>query len=189
MSINWMSNTINIATINKNLTTWFRSILRQFTIFKTILRQRKYHSTLTTIFIQNIASCFLCFVLTVVISTYSVLVSKLGTFAVIIRSIENRTTKHQPFGKGLIVMVSVTTVFVARASRVGAVASVRTMFTLSVRVAFTMSITRRFWSMSHIVSAIFASIAPVIVGFSIVFFATVVMIALVGCIMGIDDGI
>lgn len=78
-------------------------------------------------------------------------------------------------------MASIVSVFITRAFRVGAVAFVRTMLTVSVRVAFTVSVTRRFWFMIRIVSTIFVSIATVIVGFGLV-------ITLIGCIMSINDG-
>lgn len=77
-------------------------------------------------------------------------------------------------------MASIVSVFITRAFRVGAVAFVRTVLTVSVRVAFTVSVTRRFWFMIRIVSAIFASITAVIVGFGLV-------ITLIDRIMSIND--
>lgn len=50
-------------------------------------------------------------------------------------------------------MASIVSVFITRAFRVGAVAFVRTVLTVSVRVAFTVSVTRRFWFMIRIVGA------------------------------------
>lgn len=77
-------------------------------------------------------------------------------------------------------MASIVSVFITRAFRVGAVAFVRTVLTVSVRVAFTVSVTRRFWFMIRIVGAIFASITAVIVGFGLV-------ITLIDRIMSIND--
>lgn len=70
---------------------------------------------------------------------------------------------------------------------VGAVASVRSVLTIPGRVALAVPVTRRLWSMIRVVIANFACIAFVIAGFD-VFAAIIVMVALIGCIMNVDDG-